>query len=168
MRTVFNVLGPLCNPAGACDGVYGVHAPGLAHVYAAALAGLGARRAFVVHGDGLDELSPLGPNLVVEVAGGDVSEWELDPRTLGFYPADPSALAGGTPAENAAAVSALLAGERGPRRDAVILNAAAALVAADVAADLGEGVGLAAEAIDTGQAADRLLQLAQFSGGELG
>ena len=99
VRTVFNVLGPLSNPAGACDGVFGVYSPGRAHVYAASLAGLGARRAFVVHGDGLDELSPLGPNLVVEVVDGDVREWELDPRTLGMYPADPSGaprrLAGG-------------------------------------------------------------------------
>src|SRR5262249_6567383 len=89
-RTVFNVLGPLSNPAGARDGVFGVYSPELARTYAEALAALGARRAFVVHGDGgIDELTPTGPNLVVEVRDGDVHEWELDPRSLGFYPADP-------------------------------------------------------------------------------
>jgi anthranilate phosphoribosyltransferase len=163
VRTVFNILGPLSNPAGACDGVFGVYAPALAHVYAAALADLGARRAFVVHGDGLDELSPLAPNLVVEVTDGDVREWELDPRELGMYPADPGALAGGSPDENAAAVRSLLGGEHGVRRDAVLLNAAAALVCAGIAADLGEGLGLAAEAVDTGAAAERVVAIAAFS-----
>ena len=167
VRTVFNILGPLSNPAGACDGVFGVYSPALAHVYAATLAGLGARRAFVVHGDGLDELSPIGPNLVVEVVDGDVREWELDPRTLGMYPGDPAGLAGGSPEENAASVRSLFAGEPGVRRDAVLLNAAAALVAAGLAEDLGEGVGLAAEAIDTGAAGDRLTQLVQFSKGDV-
>jgi anthranilate phosphoribosyltransferase len=167
VRTVFNILGPLCNPAGACDGVFGVYSAALAHVYAAALADLGARRAFVVHGDGLDELSPVAPNLVVEVVDGDVREWELDPRELGMYPADPAALAGGTAAENAAAVRSLFDGEPGVRRDAVLLNASAALVAAGVAADVGEGIGLAAEAIDTGSAGARVVQIAEFSRGEL-
>ena len=167
VRTVFNILGPLANPAGARDGVFGVYSPGLAHTYAQTLAGLGARRAFVVHGDGLDELSPIGPNLVVEVRDGDVHEWELDPRTLGMYPADPAELAGGTPAENAASLRALLTGEPGVRRDAVLLNAAAGLVAAGLAGDLPEGIGLAAEAIDSGLAGDRLLQIGEFSRGGL-
>ncbi len=167
VRTVFNILGPLSNPAGACDGVFGVYSPALAHVYAATLAGLGARRAFVVHGDGLDELSPLAPNLVVEVNDGDVREWELDPRELGMYPGDPAALAGGSAEDNAQAVRSLFAGETGVRRDAVLLNAAAALVAAGLADDLGEGVGLAAEAIDTGTAGDRLSRLVAFSRGEV-
>jgi anthranilate phosphoribosyltransferase len=163
VRTVFNILGPLSNPAGACDGVFGVHSPGLAHLYAATLAGLGARRAFVVHGDGLDELSPLGPNLVVEVRDGDVREWELDPRTLGMHPADPAELAGGTPEENAASLRALLHGETGVRRDAVVLNAAAALVAAGLAEDIAEGAGLAGEAIDSGVAGERLVAVVGFS-----
>jgi anthranilate phosphoribosyltransferase len=163
VRTVFNILGPLSNPAGACDGVFGVHSPGLAQLYAATLAGLGARHAFVVHGDGLDELSPIGPSLVVEVRSGDVHEWELDPRTLGMSPADPAELTGGSPEQNAASVRALLAGEAGIRRDAVLLNAAAALVAAGLADDLGEGVGLAAEAIDSGAAGERLEAVVAFS-----
>ena len=165
-RTVFNILGPLSNPAGARDGVFGVYAPELARTYAETLAGLGARRAFVVHGDGgLDELSPTGHNLVVEVRDGDVSEWELDPRSLGIYPADPASLRGGSAAENAAALRAVLAGERSGRRDAVLLNAGAALVAAGIADDLGEGLAIAAEAIDSGAAAARLDDLREFSHG---
>jgi anthranilate phosphoribosyltransferase len=165
-RTVFNILGPLSNPAGAKDGLFGVYSAELARTYAETLAGLGTRRAFVVHGDGgLDELSPTGPNLVLEVRDGDIREWELDPRTLGFYPGDPAALRGGSPAENASALLALLAGENGVRRDAVVLNAAAALVAAGAADDLGDGLGLAAEAIDTGSAGERLVQLREFSHG---
>jgi len=167
VRTVFNVLGPLANPAGARDGVFGVYAPGLARTYAEALAELGARRAFVVHGHGgLDELSPFGTNLVVEVAAGDVREWELDPRELGIAPVDPGVLRGGSAAENAATLSAVLGGEPGGRRDAVLLNAAAALVAAGLAGDLGEGFGLGAEAIDSGTAAARLEALVAFSAGE--
>ena len=165
-RTVFNILGPLSNPAGARDGVFGVYAPDLAHTYAETLAGLGARRAFVVHGDGgLDELSPTGLNLVVEVADGEIREWELDPRSLGVYPADPASLRGGSAEQNAAALRAVLAGERSGRRDAVLLNAGAALVAAGIADDLGEGFAIAAEAIDSGAAATRLDDLREFSHG---
>jgi anthranilate phosphoribosyltransferase len=165
-RTVFNILGPLSNPAGARDGLFGVYASDLARTYAETLAGLGARRAFVVHGDGgIDELSPTGPNLVIEIRDGDVREWELDPRTLGFYPADPAALRGGSPAENASAITSVFAGESGARRDAVVLNAAAALVAAGIADDLGDGLGFAAEAIDSGTAGARLDELREFSRG---
>jgi anthranilate phosphoribosyltransferase len=165
-RTVFNILGPLVNPAGARDGVFGVFTPELAHTYAETLAELGARRAFVVHGDGgVDELSPTGPNLVVEVKNGDVREWELDPRTLGLYPGDPAALRGGSAAENAATIRSLLDGEPGVRREAVLLNAAAALVAARLADDLGDGLGLATEAIDSGAATARLGELREFSHG---
>ena len=97
-RTVFNVLGPLANPAGARDGVFGVYSPSLARTYAETLAGLGARRAFVVHGDGgLDELSPSGPNLVVEVVDGEIHEWELDPRVARDLPLSPGELHGGEP-----------------------------------------------------------------------
>ena len=166
-RTVFNVLGPLTNPAGARDGVFGVYAPELARTYAAALAGLGARRAFVVHGaNGIDELSPAGPNLVVEVHGDEVREWTLDPADLGLERADPAELGGGSAPENAAAIRSVLAGERGGRRDAVLLNAAAALVAADVARDLAEGMAGAAEAVDSGAAATRLELLVAFPAAE--
>lgn len=165
-RTVFNILGPLCNPAGARDGVFGVYAPELARTYAETLAGLGARHAFVVHGDGgLDELSPTGVNLVVEVRDGRIDEWELDPRSLGIYPADPASLRGGSGEENAAALRAVLAGERSGRRDAVLLNAGAGLVAAGLADDMGDGMTLAAEAVDSGAATTRLDDLREFSHG---
>jgi anthranilate phosphoribosyltransferase len=165
-RTVFNVLGPLANPAGARDGVFGVFSTDLARTYAEALAGLGARRAFVVHGEGgIDELSPAGPSLVVEVADGDVREWQLDPRELGFARSDPADLRGGTPSENAEAIRRVLAGERGGGRDAVVLNAAGALVAAGVVDDLAAGVGAAAQAVDSGDAGVTLERLVEFSNG---
>jgi anthranilate phosphoribosyltransferase len=165
-RTVFNILGPLSNPAGARDGVFGVYAVELARTYAETLSTLGARRAFVVFGDGgIDELSPTGPNFVVEVVDGAIREWELDPRSLGFYPADPAALRGGSAAENASAIRSVFAGEPGVKRDAVLLNASAALVTAGLADDLGDGLGVAAEAIDSGAAAARLEELREFSHG---
>jgi anthranilate phosphoribosyltransferase len=163
-RTVFNVLGPLANPAGARDGVFGVYSATLARTYAETLAGLGARRAFVVHGDGgLDELSPAGPNLVIEVVDGDLRESELDPRSLGIYPSSPDDLRGGDVRTNADAVLRVLAGERGGRRDAVLLNAAGAIVAAGLAESLGEGVEVAATAIDSDSAGATLERLVAFS-----
>jgi anthranilate phosphoribosyltransferase len=167
-RTVFNILGPLANQAGAHDGVFGVYTADLARTYADALAGLGARHALVVHGEGgIDELTPSGTNLVVEVVDGDVREWELDPRTLGIYPGDLDGLRGGSPADNAATVRAVLDGESGVRRDAVLLNAAGALVAGGLAGDLGEGIGLATETIDSGAASERLRELVLFSTEEI-
>ena len=167
IRTVFNVLGPLANPAGACDGVFGVYSAELAVTYAEALAELGARRAFVVHGSGgLDELSPFGTSLVVEIVDGDVREWELDPIDLGLEPGDPDALQGGSAEENAAIIRAIFSGEPGPRRDAVLLNAAAGLVAAALADDLIEGIALGAETIDSGAALSRLEALVAFSAEE--
>ena len=167
IRTVFNVLGPLANPAGACDGVFGVYSPTLVPLFAEALAELGARRAFVVHGEGgLDELSPSGPSLVAEVVDGDVREWELDPRELGLEPTDPEVLRGGSAVENAVIVRAVLTGEPGGRRDAVLLNAAGALVAAGLADDLMEGIAIGSETIDSGAAASRLDALVDFSAEE--
>jgi anthranilate phosphoribosyltransferase len=163
-RTVFNVLGPLANPAGARDGVFGVYSASLARTYAESLASLGARRALVVHGDGgIDELSPSGTSLVVEVRDGEIHEWELDPRSLGIEPSDPAALRGGAPAENAAAIRRVLSGEPGGRRHAVALNAAGALLAAGVVDDLGEGLGAATAAIDSGEAGATLDRLVAFS-----
>ena len=121
----------------------------------------------MVHGEGgLDELSPFGPSLVVEVVDGDVREWELDPRDLGIEPGDPDALRGGSAAENAAIIRAVLAGEPGPRRDAVLLNAAGALVAAGLADDFVEGLALGAETIDSGAAHSRLDALVVFAAEE--
>jgi anthranilate phosphoribosyltransferase len=163
-RTVFNVLGPLTNPAGARAQVVGVYAPSLVRTIAEVLAQLGARRAFVVHGaDGIDELSPTGPNLVCEVVDGDVSEREIDPLELGVPRCDPRELRGGSPAENAAAITRVFGGESGGPRSAILLNAAGALAAAGHGRDLAEGLELAREAIDSGAAATRLEELVAFS-----
>jgi len=166
-RTIFNVLGPLTNPAGARVGIFGVYSPGLVRTIADVLATLGAGRAFVVHGAyGIDELSPAGPNLVGEVVDGTVRELTIDPRELGIERCDPDELLGGTPQENARTVREILAGAPGGKRDAVLLNAAGAIAAAGRAADLAEGLVLAGEAIDSGRAEQRLDELVAFSGGE--
>jgi anthranilate phosphoribosyltransferase len=163
-RTVFNVLGPLTNPAGARAQVVGVYAPGLVRTIAEVLASLGARRAFVVHGAaGIDELSPAGPNLVCEVADGGVREREIDPLELGIPRCAPEELRGGSPDENAAAIRDVFAGANGGRRDAIVLNAAGAIAAGGHARDLAEGVGHAREALDSGAAAERLEALIAFS-----
>jgi anthranilate phosphoribosyltransferase len=167
-RTVFNVLGPLTNPAGARAQVIGVYAPGLVRTMAEVLAQLGARRAFVVHGaGGIDELSPAGPNQVCEVVEGEVHERTIDPAELGVDPCDPADLLGGSPAENADSIQAVFAGERGGKRDAVLLNAAGAIAAAGHAEHLREGLELAREAVDTGAARERLAALSEFSRGAL-
>jgi anthranilate phosphoribosyltransferase len=163
-RTVFNVLGPLTNPAGARAQVVGVYAPSLVRTMAEVLARLGARRAFVVHGaGGIDELSPAGPNLVCEVVDGAVHEREIDPLELGVARCDPGELRGGSPENNAAAIRAVFAGENGGRRSAILLNAAGAIAAAGHARDLREGLGFASEAVDSGAAATRLEELIRFS-----
>ncbi len=163
-RTVFNVLGPLTNPAGARAAVVGVYAPELVPTIADVLLRLGATRAFVVHGaGGVDELSPAGPNLVFEVASGTVSERVVDPAQLGIAACDPADLAGGSPEDNARTAREVLAGARGAKRDAVALNAAGAIAAAGHADDLREGLRAAYDAIDSGAAAARLEELVAFS-----
>jgi anthranilate phosphoribosyltransferase len=166
-RTVFNVLGPLTNPAGARAGIFGVYSPELVRTVAEVLAALGSRRAFVVHGaHGIDELSPAGPNLVCEVVDGAVQQRPIDPRDLGIERCSPDELAGGTAKENARTARDILAGAPGAKRDAVLINAAGAIAAAGQAADLREGLALAADAIDSGRAGERLEQLVTFSAGE--
>jgi anthranilate phosphoribosyltransferase len=163
-RTVFNVLGPLTNPAGARAGIFGVYSPDLVRTMADALAALDSRRAFVVHGAyGIDELSPAGPNLVCEVVGGEVRERVVDPVDLGVEPCDPGELQGGSPDENAATTRAVLAGAPGGKRDAVLLNAAGAIAAAGHAEDLAEGLERAREALDSGAALERLEALVAYS-----
>ena len=163
-RTIFNVLGPLTNPAGARAGVFGVYAPDVARTVADALAVLDSRRAFVVHGaHGIDELSPAGPNLVFEVADGAVHERVIDPVELGIAPCDPAELRGGSPEENARTAREVLSGASGAKRAAVALNAAGAIAAAGHAADLREGLAVAEEAIDSGRTAARLEELVAFS-----
>jgi anthranilate phosphoribosyltransferase len=163
-RTVFNVLGPLTNPAGARAQVVGVYAPELVETIASVLVRLGARRAFVVHGaGGIDELSPAGPNLVCEVADGRVERREIDPADFGVPRCSSAELAGGTPEENAAFVREVFAGAPGAKREAVLLNAAGAIAASGRADDLEEGYAVAAEAVDSGAAAERLEALVAFS-----
>lgn len=166
-RTIFNVLGPLTNPAGARAQVVGVYAPELVPTIAEVLAQLGARRAFVVHGaGGVDELSPAGPNLVCEVVGGKVVKRQIDPADFGVPRCRPEDLTGGTPAENAATVREIFRGERGPKREAVLLNAAGAIAAGGHAEDLADGYGIASAALDSGAAAARLDELVAFSQAE--
>jgi anthranilate phosphoribosyltransferase len=164
-RTVFNILGPLTNPAGARAQVVGVYSPTLVRTIAEVLARLGARRAFVVHGaGGIDELSPVGTNLVAEVADGTVHERELDPESeLGLPRCSLEELRGGSPDENARAIREVFNGADGGRRDAILLNAAGAIAASGHAADLREGLERARTAIDSGAAAERLELLTAFS-----
>jgi anthranilate phosphoribosyltransferase len=163
-RTVFNVLGPLTNPAGARAQVVGVYSAALVPVIADVLVRLGSRRAFVVHGaGGIDELSPAGPNLVCEVVDGEVRQREVDPLDLGIPRCDPAELSGGTAEENAQGIRDVFAGANGGRRSAILLNAAGAIAAAGHAADLRDGLAVAREALDSGAAGERLERLAAFS-----
>ena len=166
-RTVFNVLGPLTNPAGARSQVVGVYSPELVRTIADVLASLGARRAFVVHGaHGIDELSPAGPNLVCEVVEGRAVERTIDPLELGVPRCSPAELAGGSPEENAATIRDVFAGADGGRRSAILLNAAGAVAAGGLARDLREGLELARETLDSGAAGERLERLVAFSRSE--
>lgn len=164
VRTVFNLLGPLCNPAGANAQVVGVADGRLAPLVAQALAELSLRRGFVVHGaDGLDEISNTGETSIAEVSNGQVRSWTLRPEDLGLPRCALTDLLGGDVAENVQIVHAILKGELGPKRDIVLMNAAAALVAANHANDFREGVRLAVESIDSGAALQKLLALAEFT-----
>ncbi|MDP2949307.1 MAG: anthranilate phosphoribosyltransferase, partial [Chloroflexota bacterium] len=157
VRTVFNILGPLTNPAGAQAQVLGVADAAIGEKMIRVLARLGCRHALVVHGqDGLDELTLAGPTLVHELKEGSVRSYTVTPQEAGLPPASGPALKGGSPQENAAAMRAVFGGDKGPLRDIVLLNSAAALVAADKAPALAEGVPLAARAIDSGAALAKL------------
>jgi anthranilate phosphoribosyltransferase len=159
VRTAFNLLGPLTNPAGARRQVVGVGDPSAAPRIAAVLQLLGAERALVVHGAGLDELPLDGTGVLYDVTPAKVTRHEVVASALGLGAAPLTALAGGTPAENAALVEAVFGGELGPRRDVVLLNAAAGLLAAGRVTELREGIVLAASTIDSGQATQMLDRL---------
>ena len=163
IRTVFNVLGPLTNPAGAGLQVLGVYRADLAAPLAAVLGRLGSRRAMVVHGsDGIDEITVTGPTHVAEWKEGVVREYDIRPEDFGISSASPESIRGGGAQENAEIVRGVLHGERGPRRDVVLLNAGAALTVAGVARDVGDGVRRAGEVIDSGRARrclERLVEL---------
>jgi len=164
VRTIFNLLGPLTNPAGAQAQVVGVYSAALAEKLAQVLLRLGARHAFVVHGDdGLDEFTTTAVTSVAEVRGGQVKLYRLDARELGLPRASMADLAGGDVGDNVRAVESVLRGEPGPKRDIVVLNAAAALVAGGVASALPEGVVRAQQALDSGAAWNVLQRLVEFT-----
>jgi anthranilate phosphoribosyltransferase len=153
VATIFNFLGPLTNPAGASHQAIGVSDPSMVEKMVETLGRLGSRHVIAFHGaGGLDELATSGPSNVVELVDGETRRWVLDPALHGIPPASLEDVAGGSPDENASAIRAVLDGEPGPRRDIVVLNAAAGLLAADLANDLEEALALAAEAIDEGRA----------------
>lgn len=164
LRTMFNILGPLTNPAGATAQVMGVMAPQLTEPLARVLGRLGAEHALVVHGlDGLDELSISGPSLVSEYQEGYVTTYRVTPEDVGLERAPREYIRGGSPQENARITEAVLRGEPGPRRDVVLLNAGAALLAAGKVRLLRDGVALAAESIDSGRALAALENLRRLS-----
>jgi anthranilate phosphoribosyltransferase len=159
-RTIFNVLGPLTNPAEVDCQIVGVCRPELTSLVAQALARLGTARAMVVHGsEGMDEVSISGPTRVAELGEGVVNEFELLPEDAGLPRAPAASLAGGDAETNAELITRMLAGARGPTRDVVLLNAAVGLYLARAAGNLRDGVVLAAAAVDSGQARERLAQL---------
>lgn len=165
MRTMFNLLGPLTNPARANGQVVGVYSLDLVQKLAEALSMLGLRRALVVHGlDGLDEITITGPTRVAEARESSVRSYEIEPEEFGMARATLQEIAGGDASENAAVIRAVLEGEKSPRRDVVLLNSAAALVAAGRAERIAEAIPLATKSIDSGAAAQKLQALVAFSG----
>lgn len=164
-RTIFNLLGPLSNPAGVQRQMVGVFSRQWVEPLAHVLKNLGSERAFVVHGsDGLDEITTTGPTTVAALENGEVRTFEITPEEVGFARAKAEALRGGDADHNAKALLAVLKGQRGPFRDVALLNAAAALVVAGKAADLKHGVALAERSIDSGEAEGSLERLVVISG----
>ena len=164
VRTIFNMLGPLTNPAGAKGQILGVFSPELTEPFAHVLRLLGSRRAFIVHGhDGMDEMTTTTSTRVSELADGQVRTYDIDPLDFIEDYADPAALAGGEPADNAAITRAILAGEKGAPRDIVCLNAAAAIVAGGKVGSLKAAWPLACESIDSGKAQAALTALVEVT-----
>jgi anthranilate phosphoribosyltransferase len=164
LRSIFNMLGPLTNPAGANCQLLGVFAPQLTEMFAEALRLLGANSAFVVHGhDGLDEISVCAPTRVSHLENDMIRTYDIYPEQYFGKLAEPDQMTGGDPAENAAITRAVLSGEKGPKRNVVLLNTAAALVACRKAADLETGIALAEQAIDSGAAKGKLEALVAYT-----
>ena len=163
-RTIFNLLGPLSNPAGVKRQMVGVFARSWIEPLATVLGALGSERAIVVHGsDGLDEITTSGPTYVAELSGGKVKTYEIKPEDVGLKRAKPEELRGGDAMHNAEALRGVLAGKPGAFRDVALINAAAALLVADKAKSLKEGLELAAKSVDTGAARKRLERLVEIS-----
>jgi anthranilate phosphoribosyltransferase len=164
IRSIFNMLGPLTNPAGANCQLLGVYAAELTEMFAEALRLLGSRRAFIVHGhDGLDEITICAPTRVSELNDGMIKTYNITPDQLMGRSAVPEDLGGGDPSVNAEITGQIFAGKKGPKRDVVVVNAAAALIAAGAAKDFGDGIKQAENAIDSGAAADKLNALIQYT-----
>jgi anthranilate phosphoribosyltransferase len=169
LRTVFNVLGPLTNPAGAQGQVLGVFSPGLVELLPRVVTQLGMEQALVVHGvAGTDEICLCGPTLVGEVKDGVTTRYVLTPQDLGFRRSKPEALAGGPPAASAEEAIRILRGERGPKRDMLLANAAAGVYVGGKTETLGSALEPAREALDSGKAFDRLVELVRATGGDPG
>jgi anthranilate phosphoribosyltransferase len=164
IRTIFNMLGPLTNPAGADTQVIGVYAPNLTELLGSVLQALGSRRAFIVHGiNGLDEISISGESKITELSSAELNTYTIRPEDFGFERVSMKEIQGGDARHNAEIIRDILNGKPGPRRNIVLLNAAAALVASAKAAHLKEGIEVAAHSIDTGAALSRLQHLIEFS-----
>lgn len=167
IRTIFNILGPLANPAGARMEVMGVYEEELIEPLAKVLANLDVNRALVVYGtDGLDEISMSSPTKVCEVRDGQFSSYEITPEQFGFTRCSKDDLVGGDPKQNAMITMAILAGEKGPKRDAVLINSGAAIYLAGKADSIAEGIAIAAEMIDSGKAMRQLEKLIEYSNAE--
>ncbi len=164
VRSIFNMLGPLTNPAGANCQLIGVYSPTLTEMFAQALKLLGAKRALVVHGhEGLDEISVCAPTRVSELNNGMIRTFDVTPEQLIGRRAEQVDMAGGNPVENAVITRKILEGEKGPKRDVVAVNAGAALVSAGIANDFAAGIRMAQAAIDEGRAIEKLNELVRFT-----
>ena len=164
IRTIFNVLGPLTNPAGASAQVLGVYDPDLTEKIAHVLKKLGTREAFVVCGEGtFDEISICSPTRVSHLKDNRVNTYNMTPEEYGFKRATPESIKGGNAQENARIIQEILDGKKGPKRDMVLLNAAAAFVAAGLDTDIKQGIERAKDSIDTGQAREKLSSLITFT-----
>jgi anthranilate phosphoribosyltransferase len=165
-RTVFNILGPLANPAGANAQVMGVADVGLMPIVAEALSLLGVQRAMIVHSAGLDEISTMGPTKITELKAGKLTDWTLYPADCGIKTTSLDTLAGGDAKNNACIVRDILTGkDNGPRKDIVVLNAAAAIIVAGLANDFPSAVKIAEQSIGNGAAIQRLEKLVKASNG---
>jgi anthranilate phosphoribosyltransferase len=163
IRSIFNILGPLANPSGSKYQVIGVYSPALCEPICKAMAGLGVERAMVVCGDGMDEISTISDTTVAELKEGEVTVYTITPEQFGLSRATEADIVGGLGEENAQITKAILSGEKGPKRDIVLLNAGAALYVAGKASDIKEGMVLAAESIDSGKAMEILNKVVAFT-----
>jgi len=164
IRSIFNMLGPLTNPASASCQLLGVYAPQLTEMFAEALKMLGVKKAFVVHGhDGMDEITTTAPTRVSELNQENIRSYDLDPLDFFDDYADPEDLKGGDVMENARITKSILCGEKGPKRDIVLINSGVALVAAELADNIKSGIDLAEESIESGKAMEKLESLAQYT-----